>query len=153
MSDRFGYEIHVENPAFANAEVGFAAQKYAEGRNGAFVDAGDNEHIRDRLCEECPAVRYCGAVAAGVVTAYPDKIVPRTDHATLAEKGILVDRHGDQICAIDFVRKAVVAQQRGTFMIGSGDMLASSSQGHKAVDTVRQGVADTMAALKRGIRL
>jgi hypothetical protein len=156
MSDPNSYEIFTETVTQATAPVRLGAPSYAEGKNEAFVEDGIDPDIRDRLCGGCTeaTARYCGAVVARVVTNYPDKMVPPADRPTLDEKGVKVlDGDGYALCARRFIANGVTALLRGNFIIAADDPLAGSTEGQKAVETIRRAADDTMAGLRKGIRL
>src|SRR5882672_5563694 len=71
-----------------------AGVRYFEGVNQAFVAGGDSEGAQLRVCEGCPAVRYCGAVAAAIIERYPNRTIPKRDRPILQEYGVQVSDGG-----------------------------------------------------------
>jgi hypothetical protein len=142
-----------ETDVVQSTSVSQAAGRYEEGKNEAFVEGGDGEDIRDRLCADCPAVAYCGAAVARLVLAYPDRMVPSKDRQTLRSRGICSSEDGFEVCPGDLVRSAVSAVHHDVFVVAGDDPLRGSTQGHQAVETVRLAVDNTVRSLRNGIRL
>jgi len=153
MSTPFGYEVYVGSSTHADAEVRAAARNYTGNQNEAFVASGDTSDIRDRLCEDCPAAVYCGSVAMRVAACYPDRMIPGKDHTTLAERGILVDKDEFRMCALPFMRKVLGAVLRDECIAPGEDPSRYAYLHDSGVEAVRGATDQTMANLRKGIRL